>query len=87
MTSIAPVSVKNIETQWRCGVKSVFSGEVHSRKRSSSYNCGGCSDEAGRSNVIRCVFIFFRKIVTDFSSRISRGNLFHNCGAATTNDE
>ena len=33
MTSIAPVSLNNIETQWRCGLKSVFSGDVHSRKR------------------------------------------------------
>ena len=33
MTSIAPVSLNNIEIQWRCGLKSVFSGEVHSRKR------------------------------------------------------
>ena len=33
MTSIAPVSLNNIETQWRCGLKSIFSGEVHSRKR------------------------------------------------------
>ena len=38
MTSIAPVSLNNIETQWRCGLKSVFSGEVHSRKRNSSYD-------------------------------------------------
>ena len=38
-TSIAPVSLNNIETQWRCGLKSVFSGEVHSRKRNSSYDC------------------------------------------------
>ena len=29
----------------------------------------------------------WRKIVTDFASRIWRGNLFHKCGAATTNDE
>ena len=38
MTSIAPVSRHNIETNWRCGLKSVFSGEVHSRKRNSSYD-------------------------------------------------
>ena len=38
MTSIAPVSLNNIETQWRCGLKSVFSVELHSRKRSSSYD-------------------------------------------------
>ena len=34
MTSIAPVSLNNIDTQWRCGLKSVFSGDVHSRKKS-----------------------------------------------------
>ena len=34
-----------------------------------------------RSNVKRSVFNFFRKIVTDFASRISRGNLFHKRGA------
>ena len=48
---------------------------------------GGCSDQGGRSNVKRCVFNYFRKIVTDFASRISKGNLFHKRGVATTNDE
>ena len=34
MTSIVPVYLNNInETQWRFGVKSVFSGEVNSRKK------------------------------------------------------
>ena len=42
------------------------------RKRNSLYD--------GRSNV-KSVFLFF--IVTDFASRISRGNLFHKHGAAT----
>ena len=32
----------------------------------------------------RYVFTFFRKIVTDYASRI---NLFHKRGAATTNNE
>ena len=30
---------------------------------------------------------FFRKMVTDFSSRASQGKLFHKRGAATTKDE
>ena len=34
----APVSLNNIETQWRCGLKSVFSGDVHTWKRNSSYD-------------------------------------------------
>ena len=67
MTSIAPVSHNNIETQRRCGLKSVFSGEVHSQKRiHRNYD--------GRwMLILRCVrpFIFSRKILTDFALRIS----------------
>ena len=33
------------------------------------------------SNVKKCVFIFLRKIVTDFASRNSRGNLFQEGSA------
>ena len=87
MTFIVPASLNNIETLWRCELRSVFSGEVDSQKRSLSFDGWWMLRSGGRSNVKRCVFSFFRKIVTDFASRISRGNLFHKRGPATTNDE
>ena len=81
MTSMAP----NIATQLWFGLEYVFCGDVHGRKSSFC----GCSaiNRGGRSNVKRCVYISFRKIETDISSRMSRGKLFHKRGAATTNDE
>ena len=93
MTSITPVSLNNIEPLWRCGLKSVFSGEVHSRKGDSSYDDQWMLRLRCYVKLLRCYvckkvyFHFFQKIVTDFASLISRGNLFHKRSAATTNDE
>ena len=64
MTSIAPVSLNNIGTQWRCALKQYSVGRSIVGKGIRHMTVGGCAD------VKRCVFNFFRKIVTDFASRI-----------------
>ena len=76
---IALLSLNIIEIQSRCGLKSVFSGEVHSRKRKSSYDGRWMLRlVVSRSNVKRCVFIFFR-IDRKLSDHILRERSHFSC--------